>query len=306
MRVFTVGEEDRGKRADRFLQNELPELPYPLLAKTFRKRDVKVNGARVKEDHILSQGDRVELYLSDEFLNAPDRQLKLPVVFEDENILLINKPQGIPVQDDKGPSVEKAIRTAYSGTLPEGFPALCHRLDRNTGGLLLLAKNQNSLDILFKKFKEHEIGKLYRCIVFGCPEKPYARLKAFLLKEPEKSQVKIYHRKVRGSLPIQTNYRVLETDGELTLLEVELVTGRTHQIRAHLAFVGYPILGDGKYGLNAMNRKHGVKRQLLWSTGIRFCFARDASVLNYLKGKAVSSPERSLSEMLAEAKSNRS
>jgi 23S rRNA pseudouridine955/2504/2580 synthase len=305
MRVFVVGKKDQGKRIDRYLQNELPELPFPLLAKTFRKRDVKVNGTRVKDNHILMADDRVELYLSDEFLNAPDQKLNIPVVFEDANILLVNKPQGIPVQDDKGPSVEKEMQAVYSGALPEGFPALCHRLDRNTGGLLLLAKNQEALGILLEKFKEREICKLYRCVVCGCPEKPYDRLKAFLVKESENSLVKIYNRKVQGSLPIQTNYRVLESDGELTLLEVELVTGRTHQVRAHLAFLGFPVLGDGKYGLNAMNRKHGVKRQLLWSTGIRFCFARDASVLSYLKGKAVSLPERSLSEMLAEAKSSR-
>lgn len=302
MRVFIVGEKDQGKRADRFLQNELPELPFPLLAKTFRKRDVKVNGARIKENHILSAGDRVELYLSDEFLSTPEHKLHIPVVFEDVNILVVNKPQGIPVQDDKGPSVEKVIQSAYTGTLPVGFPALCHRLDRNTGGLLLLAKNQKALDILLNKFKEHEICKLYRCIVCGCPDKPYDRLKAFLLKESENSRVKIFSRQVRGSLPIQTNYRVLETDGELTLLEVELVTGRTHQIRAHLAFLGYPILGDGKYGLNAMNRRYGVKKQLLRSTGIRFCFTQDASCLNYLRGKTVSLPERNLSEMLTDAK----
>jgi len=303
MRVFIVGEREQGKRVDRYLQNKLPELSFPLLAKTFRKRDVKVNGARVKENHILSAGDRVELYLSDNFLNNSDRKLNIPIVFEDANILFINKPQGIPVQDDKGPSVEKAMQAVYSGTLPEGFPALCHRLDRNTGGLLLLAKNQSALDILLEKFKEREICKLYRCIICGCPDKPYDRLQAFLLKESENSQVKIYNRQIPGSVPIQTNYRVLEKDSELALLEEELVTGRTHQIRAHLAYLGYPILGDGKYGFNTMNRRYCVKRQLLWSTEVRFCFTRDASVLNYLKGNTVSLPERNLSEILVKAKS---
>ncbi len=302
MRVFIVGEKDQGKRADRYLQNELPELPFPLLAKTFRKRDVKVNGTRVKENHILSAGDRIELYLSEDFLSTPDQAQNIPIVFEDANILVVNKPQGLPAQDDNGPSAEKALQAVYAGTLDKSFPALCHRLDRNTGGLLLLAKNQKALDILFEKFKEHEICKSYRCIVCGCPATPYAELKAFLLKESENSQVKVYNRKVPGSLPIQTNYRVLETQGELTLLEVELVTGRTHQIRAHLSFLGYPVLGDGKYGLNAMTRKYGIKRQMLWSTSLRFCFTRDASILNYLKGKTFCLSDRNLSEMLADAR----
>ncbi len=302
MRVFIVSQEEQGKRVDRYLQNELPELPFPLLAKTFRKRDVKVNGTRIKENHILTAGDRVELFLSEEFLKVPNPEVEIPVVFEDANILIVNKPQGLPVQDATGLSAEKAIQAVYRGSLPNGFPTLCHRLDRNTGGLLLLAKNQEALDILFEKFKDHEICKLYRCIVCGCPDKPFAQLKAFLLKDSKKSQVKVFLRQVPGSMPIQTSYRVLESNGELSLLEVELVTGRTHQIRAHLAFSGFPVLGDGKYGLNTMNRKYGVKKQLLFSTGLQFCFKQDASFLNYLKGRTVSLPEKKLAEILTDVK----
>lgn len=304
MRVFIVTEKDHGKRADRYLQNEMPDLPFRLLARTFRKRDVKVNGARVKDDHLLSVGDRVELYLAEELLTASSEQLNFTIVFEDANILVINKPSGIPVQDEKESSVEKVLQAAYSEVLPEGFPALCHRLDRNTGGLLLLAKNKACLDLLFEKFKEHEICKLYRCVVCGCPQKHRGELTAYLVKQPQNSLVKIFNRKVPGSVPIQTNYRVLETRGELSLLEVELVTGRTHQIRAHLAFLGFPVLGDGKYGLNAMNRKYGAKRQLLWSTAIWFCFRQNESSLNNLNGKTISLPEKSLAEIMAVYKNN--
>lgn len=298
MRVFIAGEKDRGKRADRFIQSVLPELPFGLLAKTFRKRDIKVNGSRVKENHILEAGDRVEVYLSDELLKPHLQNIELPSVYEDEHIIVINKPQGIPVQDEHEPDVEKIAQQLYGSLLEDGFPALCHRLDRNTGGLLLMAKHKEALEILFNKFRGREISKRYRCVVLGCPKKPYAKCEAYLIKDQKNSQVKIYSSRVPGSISIRTNYRVLETNGELTLLDVELLTGRTHQIRAHLAYLGHPVLGDGKYGINSVNRRYGLRWQLLWSTSIRFCFEKDAGILNYLNGKTISLPEKALSDIL--------
>ena len=162
-----------------------------------------------------------------------------------------------------------------------------------------MAKNQQVLEIIFEKFKSREIKKTYRCIIIGCPEKPFAELNAFLVKNPENSLVKIYNKKVPGSVPIQTNYRVVETNGSLSLLEVELVTGRTHQIRAHMAFAGFPVLGDGKYGKNSINRKYGFKKQLLQSTCLEFPFTTDASILNYLKGKSFTLPVKSLEEIIS-------
>lgn len=301
MRTFTVSEEDSGKRVDRYIQKKMPELPFSLLSKTFRKRDVKVNGSRVKENYPLTAGDRVDLYIPDDFGSDSPASIDIPVIFEDTNILVVNKPQGIAVQDDSGISAENILRSAaVSGgsSISEAFPALCHRLDRNTGGLLLLAKNQDALNILVEKFKNREIHKKYLCVVHGCPEKSYARLDAFLVKDRNKSQVKIYPDRVPGSVPIKTNYKILQTSGELSLLEVELVTGRTHQIRAHLAWLGHPVLGDGKYGINSINRRYGFNRQLLWSSCLRFDFHTDAGVLNYLNGKTITMPCSCLSDFL--------
>ena len=302
MRVLYVNEKNANKRIDRYLSAVMPEVPFSLIQKTFRKKDGKVNGIRVKQDYVAAPGDRIELYIADALLDESvqrnaDRQDKgFEPVYEDENILIVNKKQGIPVHPDKdqssGTLIDNVRKYLKEKSSPEAAispfqPMLCHRLDRNTGGLVLIAKNQESLDILREKIETREISKFYQCLVKGKPARDSANLKAFLFKDESKSRVYISSNRTPGSLEIITKYRVVSYNPGLDIskLEVELVTGRTHQIRAHLAHIGHPVIGDGKYGSNAVNRPLGAKYQALWAYKLDFDF-KDAGQLNYLKGRA--------------------
>ncbi len=217
------------------------------------------------------------------------------VIYEDENILIVNKAQGTPVHPDKeqlrGTLIDLAreyLRQEADTAGDARFqPSLCHRLDRNTGGLVIIAKNQESHDIILDKIESHEIRKYYQCLVQGKMERNEAQLRAYLWKDASKSRVFINERKTPGAAEIVTGYKVLGYNKarDISRLEVELVTGRTHQIRAHLAFIGHPVLGDGKYGTNAVNREFGLKRQALWACRLKFAFTSNAGILNYLKGR---------------------
>jgi 23S rRNA pseudouridine955/2504/2580 synthase len=211
----------------------------------------------------------------------------------------VNKNQGIPVHPDREQSQQTLIdlvreylqeKSEYPSNNAHFQPALCHRLDRNTGGLVIIAKNQACLSIMLDKLEAREIKKYYQCLVKGRMEKPEAQLKAFLWKDSSKSRVFVSEHKTAGSLEIITKYKVVEYNPSMDVsrLEVELVTGRTHQIRAHLAFIGHPVLGDGKYGTNAINRSFGLKQQALWACRIKFAFTKSGSLLNYLNGKEFS------------------
>ncbi|NJD03635.1 MAG: RluA family pseudouridine synthase [Ruminiclostridium sp.] len=301
MKTLIVDEKNSNKKIDRYITAVMPDLPFSIIQKTFRKKDVKVNGVRVKQDYIVAPGDKIELYITDTLLEETvqrnaDRQDKgFEPVYEDDNIIIVNKKQGIPVHPDKDqPSgtlidnIRKYLKEnniSIAGT--SSFqPMLCHRLDRNTGGLVLAAKNQESLDILLEKIETREIKKFYLCMVKGKPDKNSAILKAFLFKDESKSRVYINNNKTPGSLEIITKYKLISYDAkhDISKLEVELVTGRTHQIRAHLAYIGHPVIGDGKYGSNTVNRPLGAKRQALWAYKLEFDF-KDAGKLNYLKSR---------------------
>ena len=279
MKELIVNEKYNGKKLNKFLLDNVQNLSNNLLYKTLRKKDIKVNGKRVNENVTIQEGDNVQVYISDELL-----EVKLNIVFEDENILIINKEANIEVTGKD--SLTSIVHKKYNDK--DFLPMPCHRIDRNTTGIVIFAKNEETLNILFDKFKKHEIEKHYLALVYGIPKKKNDRLEDYLFKDNKKSQVYISNAPKKGYQKIVTEYKVIkENKNNTALLEIQIETGRTHQIRAHLSYIGYPIVGDGKYGINEVNKKLGYKYQQLKSYKIKFNFATDAGMLNYLKGKEV-------------------
>lgn len=302
MKEVIIEENDSGQRLDKFLHKLMPSLPDSMLHKGIRKNCVRINGVHAKSGGVMLQkGDILKLYYKDEFFEkrSDDRYKtltpKLDIIYEDENILLVNKAQGLSVHEDESGSDATLIdyikaylwqKGEYVPEAEQSFsPALCNRIDRNTCGIVIAAKNAAALRIMNEKIKNREIEKYYICAVWGHMPRKEGELRAYLIKDELKKQVYIYDRPTEGAKTIITGYKVLEEGVESSLLKIHLKTGRTHQIRAHLAHIGCPIIGDGKYGRGDFNKRIGVFRQALCSYKLVFSFKSDAGVLEYLNGR---------------------
>ena len=304
MTEITITRNDAGQRADRFLTKAYPNLTLPLICKLMRKKRIKLNGARVEPNAKLCEGDVFRFYLSDELLSkgggSEETDFRsvpadINIVYEDENILLADKPVGMVVHEDNDNTSDTLInrikcylwkKGEYIPEEEQSFvPALCNRIDRNTGGIVIAAKNAESLRVLNQKIRDRELVKLYLCVVQGRPEKSSATLTAYLKKLEDENRVIVSDKKTPDNRTIKTKYRVLDSTGTQSLVEVDLLTGRTHQIRAHFAHIGHPLMGDGKYGNNKINKQYGYAQQALYSYKLTFEFTTDAGCLSYLNGR---------------------
>ena len=303
MKEFTIGKNDAGQRLDRFLSKAVPLLPASLAQKYIRIKRIKLNGGRAERDTRLSAGDVLQLYINDEFFDKPREDNafltvatpKLNIVYEDEHILLADKRPGLAVHPHDGAEYGRTLIDHIQAYLYQKrewrpreenafTPALCNRIDRNTGGIVIAAKTAEALRVLNQKIKDREMDKRYLAIVEGMPKPPKGSLKGYLFKDAKKNRVFVTNTPQPGSKSCQTNYITLASRNGLSLVECELITGRTHQIRAQFAHAGHPLLGDGKYG--KLDKRFDRTYQALYSYKLTFQFTTDAGALEYLNGKS--------------------
>ena len=299
MREIIINKNDSGQRLDKFMNKRFPNMPQSLLYKYIRKKCVKLNGKHIKESEKLNEGDILKLYINDEFFENKKQKAFIPIeanldiIYEDENIILVNKPAGLVVHKDESNSNDTLIDRIQSYLYYKGeynpkeentfAPALANRIDRNTQGIVIGAKNAETLRILNEKIKNREIKKSYLCLAFGKFEKNSDTLSAYL--ERNDKSVKIYNKPSGNRKEIKTGYRIISYKDGISLAEINLITGRTHQIRAHLSHIGHPLVGDEKYGDRNKNKTFDYNHQALCSYKLTFKFSTDASILEYLNNK---------------------
>ena len=302
MKELQITKNDAGQRLDRFVAKAVPLLPASLMQKYIRLKRIKINGKRADRDTRLCEGDAVQLYINDEFFDTPKPENayltvaapKLNILYEDEHILLVDKKPGVAVHPHDGAEYGKTLIDHIQAYLyakrewrpreENAFaPALCNRIDRNTGGIVIAAKTAEALRVMNQKIKDREIEKKYLCIVHGTPRPAEGRLEGQLFKDEKQNRVYITKKPQPGSKTCVTLYRTLRSKDGLSLVECELITGRTHQIRAQMADFGHPLLGDGKYG--KLDKRYDRKYQALYSYQLTFRFTTDAGALSYLNGQ---------------------
>lgn len=303
MKELKIGSNDAGQRLDRFLAKAVPLLPASLAQKYIRLKRIKRNHARVNRDDRLNEGDVLQLYINDEFFDTPSEENayltvavpRLNIVYEDEHILLVDKKPGQAVHPHDGAEYGKTLIDHIQAYLyakrewrpreEQSFtPSLCNRIDRNTGGIVIAAKTAEALRIMNRKIKDRELDKRYLAVVEGTPDPRQGVLKGYLFKDAVNNRVFVPQTPQKGSKSCETRYTVLQSRNGLSLVECELITGRTHQIRAQLAHAGHPLLGDGKYG--KLDKRFDRRYQALYSYCLTFRFTTDAGALEYLNGKS--------------------
>ncbi len=304
MRELKVGKNDAGQRLDKFLSKTFPTMPTSFMYKSIRTKKIKLDRKRTYPETVLAEGQTLQCFIAEEFFKSLDGEKDAftvlrnfpDVVYEDENILIADKKAGMLSHSDDGEASDTLIDNIKAYLYSKGeydpknelsfAPALCNRIDRNTSGLVIAAKNAEALRVMNEKIKNREIGKFYICAVHGVLEKKNDTLTAYLIKDSGSNTVKLYGKPAPGRVKIVTKYKVLKQLSDKALLEIELITGKTHQIRSHMAYIGHPLLGEGKYGHNAKDKKQGYKHQALYSYKLIFGF-ENTGALGYLSGKEI-------------------